>query len=158
MKNLRHRALTATASFALLASVAGCEASAGGGDDFTQAYDSYLNKCSSCHAPGADGANTGTESSLDFSTVDTARATLRGSAKGLTGNQAACNDVPFVVAGKPEQSLLMATLDADVRKNLDIAGKAGCDADGVSDMTIRVGGPDADAISKLRTWIADGAN
>lgn len=158
MMNARRRFPTALAAIALAAATAGCETSAATGDDFTQAYDSYLNKCASCHAPNAAGKTTGTESSLDFSTVDTARATLKGSAKGLTGNQAACNDVPLVVAGKPEQSLVMAALDADVRKNFDIAGKAGCDVDGVSDMTIRVGGPDADAISKLRTWIADGAN
>ncbi len=158
MTTLRRRVSTATASLALLTSIVGCEATAGSGDDFTQAYDSYLNKCANCHAPGVDGKTSTTESSLDFSTVDTARSTLKGSAKGLTGNQAACNDVPFVVPGKPEQSLVMAVLDADVRKGFDIAGKAGCDADGVTDMTIRVGGPDADAIAKLRTWIADGAN
>ena len=136
---------------------AGCE-TIGASDEFTEAYDGYLNKCASCHAPAAPGATAGTESSLDFSTVDTARASMRGGkAKGLTGNFASCNSVAFVVAGQPAQSLLMAVLDEDVRQNFDTPGHSGCDSSAISDMTIRVGGPDATAIAQLKTWIENGA-
>lgn len=162
MRNLRLRSALLVPMWlgsALLgtAALSGCEAVAAG-DDFTQAYDSYLNKCASCHAPGAAGATAGIETTLDFSTADAARASLKtGSAAGLTGNQAACNGVPFVVAGKPEQSLLMAVLDENVRQNLDLASHAGCDGTAATDMTIRVGGADADAIAKVRAWITAGA-
>ncbi len=144
------------ALLATLVAAAGCEAVAAG-DDFTVAYDGYLNKCASCHSPG--NQPSGAESSLDFSTADTARASLKGgSAAGLVGNQAACNGVPFVVAGKPGESLVMAVLDETVRQNFDNASAAGCDGSGaISDMTVRVGGSDADAIAKLRAWIEAGA-
>ncbi len=61
------------ALLATLVAAAGCEAIAAG-DDFTAAYDGYLNKCASCHSPG--NQPSGAETSLDFSTADTARATL----------------------------------------------------------------------------------
>ncbi len=134
-----------------------CETELAGGDDFTAAYDDWLHKCSACHTPAAAKAVPGTESSLDFTTVETARASLRGGAKGLIGNFAGCNDVAFVVPGKPEQSLVMAAIDSDVRTAFDVAGTPGCSSDAISDMSIKVGGPNAAAIAKVRAWIAAGA-
>ncbi len=152
----------ASAGLALLAALSAtplvaCVPELDGGDDFTQAYDSWLHKCSACHTPAASSAVPGTESSLDFSSADKARASLRGGAKGLTGNFAGCNDVAFVVPGKPEQSLLMAAIDSDARATFDVAGKPGCSSDAISDMAIKVGGPDTVAIAKVRAWIAAGA-
>jgi hypothetical protein len=148
----------AIAGIALAAlALTGCEA-VGAGDDFSAAYEGYLNKCASCHAPDAAGKGPGTETSLDFSTEAAARASIQGgNAAGLTGNFAGCNGTPFVVAGNPDQSLIIAVLDEDVRQNFDLSSHSGCNKDSISDMTKWVGGPDADAIAKLKAWVQAGA-
>lgn len=151
----RIRRLAAALSVAALA--CGCEAAAPEGDEFDQAYTSYLHKCADCHAPGASGKTEKTETSLDFSTAATARATLQGGkATGLKAPEDVCNGAPFVVAGKPEQSLLIAVIDADTRSKFDAPAHPGCDQDGIRDMTKWVG-PNADAVAKLKAWITAGA-
>ena len=138
----------------------GCETEPGAaGDDFSVAYDGYLNKCANCHAPQAPGKASDTEKTLDFTSVDTAKSTLAtGKASGLVGNPAACNGVPFVVAGKPGQSLIVAVLDADVRTTFDLPSHPNCDNDAITDMGLKVGGgPDAVALDALKSWITAGA-
>ncbi len=140
-------------------SVAGCETELTSGDEFSQTYDSYLSGCANCHAPSAPGKTSDTEQALDFSTAETARTTLRtGVATGLTGNPSACNGVPFVVAGKPNQSLLLAVLDADARKTFDLPSHPNCDNDAITDMAVKVGGaPNSIDLDNLKTWITNGA-
>ena len=137
----------------------GCETDLSGGDDFTVAYNGYLNKCANCHAPQAPGKASDTEKTLDFTSADTARSTLAtGTASGLVGNPAACNGVPFVVAGKPGQSIVVAVLDAEARKTFDLPSHPNCDNDAITDMGLKLGGaPDAAALAALKSWITAGA-
>src|SRR4051812_2723477 len=84
----------------------------GGGDGGTpepkwsSLYATYLQGCANCHAPGAPGRTSDTETTLDFSTSAKGYQTVTtGMAAGLVGNQAACNGVAFISAGHPAQSL-----------------------------------------------------
>lgn len=140
------------------ATLGGCEVEPPG-DDFDTAYAGLLNKCSQCHAPGAPGGGGDEEKSLDFTSVVTARETLStGKASGLVGNTAACNGVPFVVAGKPEQSLVVAALDQNARKLFDLPSHPNCDNDAISDMALKLGGDvDAASLDALKAWITAGA-
>lgn len=142
--------VAALAGFCLV----GCEAE-GGGDEFDTTYTNYLSKCAGCHAPDAPGKGSDTEKNLDFTTAETARQTLStGKAAGLVGNPAGCNGVPFVVAGKPEQSLIIAVLDQDARKLFDLPSHPNCDNDAITDMALKVGGaPEATDLAALKTWI-----
>jgi mono/diheme cytochrome c family protein len=134
-----------------------------GGSDTTNAtafgklYDAYLSGCANCHAPGALGRTSETEKSLDFSTEATAYATLKGTATGLVGNQQACNGAAFL-GSTYQESLLAAVLDEDVRAAFQAPGAAGCNADAVSDMTVRMpGAMPAGFLSDLQAWIDGGA-
>ena len=125
---------------------------------FAGVYEEYLVECANCHAPEALGATSDIEKSLDFSTEDSAYSTLMGSATGLSGNQAACNGVKFVVAGDPSSSLVVAVVDEDVRQAFDLSGNADCNADSISDMTVKVGfAPGSSFLDSLKKWIEDGA-
>jgi len=125
---------------------------------FTGVYEEYFVECANCHAPGALGATSDIEKSLDFSTEDSAYSTLMGSASGLSGNQAACNGVKFVVAGDPSTSLVVAVVDEDVRQAFDLPGNADCNADSISDMTVKVGfAPGSTFLDSLKQWIESGA-
>lgn len=136
----------------------------GGGDSgaqqnsFQWLYGSYLHKCAYCHSPTGPGRSSDIEQTLDFSTVDTAYNTItQGSAQGLQGNQEACNGVPFI-GPSYEKSLLAAVLDEDVRSNFSAPYNPGCDADAVSDMTLKVGQqPGAQFLGVLKAWIEAGA-
>ncbi|GEM_PF-1666273 len=140
--------------------VAGCETESTGVEaNVTSLHDNYLHKCASCHAPAAAGRTSDTEQSLDFSTAEMTSKSLReGKATGLKGNTAGCNDVPFVKAGKPELSLIVAVLDEDVRKAFDDPDHSSCDNTAISAMDIRAGGaPSAEFLTALKQWITDGA-
>jgi hypothetical protein len=136
----------------------GGDSSGDPGAHFSSLYSNYLNNCSQCHAPGAVGATSSTEKSLDFSTAATAYSTLTGKATGLSGNQQACNGVPFIVSGKPGSSLLVAVLDSGTRSAFDYSGTPGCDNNAISDMAFKTGKtPSAAFIAALKTWIQNGA-
>ena len=124
------------------------------GAGFDNLYSSYLNKCANCHAPNAMGRTPDTEKSLDFSTADTAFASLKGAAAGLQGNVLACNGVAFIGATY-ETSLLAAVLDENVRANF----KSGqCDQDAVTSMTNKLKvDPPAGFLDALKSWIDSGA-
>ena len=107
-------------------------------DTFTMLYETLGDSCRGCHAPGAVGAPVGTEATQDWSSVDSARSTLRGTASGLMGNFAGCNDVPFL-GDTPETSLLVAALDENVRAEFTLAEFPDCNADAISDMTLKIG-------------------
>jgi len=122
-------------------------------------HDSYLKHCANCHAPGAPGATSGTETSLNFSTVETTRRTLKGQAAGLTGNQQGCNGVPFLGATW-QDSLLAAVLDENLRPNFVAPGHPECNGatGAVSRMDIRISEPmPASFLADLRAWIEAGA-
>jgi hypothetical protein len=128
-----------------------------GGDAFTTIYESEpFQKCSSCHAPGAPGRTADIEKTQDWSTRDTAHSTLKGAASGMVGNFAGCNGVDFIGASA-EQSLLVASLDFDVRMNFEDPAHPDCTADAISDQTIKVGGVPDSLIQDLKDWIDSGA-
>lgn len=156
-----NRSLFATLAFSASALFTGCVTTTGSGDPephFSSLYADYLSNCRQCHAPGAVGATSTTEKSLDFSTQGAAYASLTGSANGLSGNQQACNGVPFIAKGKPGSSLLLAVVDASTRSAFDLTGNPGCDTNAISDMAFKVGkAPSAAFITALKTWIQNGA-
>jgi len=126
---------------------------------FSSLYSSYLNQCASCHAPGAPGRTSDIEQTLDFSTAATGYTTLTtGMALGLTGNQKGCNMTPFVVNGKPAQSLLVATLDSATRTAFDLPASPNCDSSAISDETVKVGSAPSEAfVVALKQWVTDNA-
>ena len=160
-------ALAAPLALGLLALTAGCPASTGDSPDagmvtasFTSLYGDYFGRCSRCHAPGGTGRTTDTEQTLDFSSRATALASIKsGSASGLVGNFAACNGVPFVAAGMPGKSLIVAALDQPTRQVIDLSpAHATCDVDTIGDMTVKVGSaPSAAFVDALKTWVTNGA-
>ncbi|MGZ6143159.1 MAG: hypothetical protein ACXWLM_07460, partial [Myxococcales bacterium] len=118
-------------------------------------YSTYLKNCASCHSPNGPGRTSDIESSLDFTSASTGYATVSGSAAGLSGNQAACNGVRFVVPGHPESSLLVAALVSSTRASF-VSG--GCDQDGITDETVKQGTAPPDGfVTALQQWITDGA-
>ena len=126
---------------------------------FSSLYADYFSNCAQCHAPGALGATSETEKTLDFSTQAKAYASLKSTASGLTGNQAGCNGVAFIQPDKPAMSLVVAALDSSTRKAFDLASNPSCDQNAISDMTIaKVGkAPSAEFLAALKTWIQNGA-
>jgi hypothetical protein len=161
---MKPASVAALALVALSSHLAGCSAAeeavggvtGGGAGSFDSVYTTVLAKnCKSCHGPSAPGNNPGTtESSLDFTTADTAYATLKGAAAGLTGNFSACNGVPFVVPGNAGASLLMASIDSTTRKAFS---SGGCNKDSVAAMESRSGTLTAVQIEAVRSWINGGA-
>lgn len=149
--------LLALSTTALL--MTGCDLAASSVEPkFSSLYGDYLSNCAQCHSPGAVGATSETEKSLDFSTQSKAYASLMGSATGLVGNQSGCNGVAFVQKDKPAMSLLVASLDSSTRSAFDLAGKPSCDQNAISDMTVKVGkAPSAAFVTALKTWIQNGA-
>lgn len=127
-------------------------------EGFTALYHtSSFQTCADCHAPNAPGFTEGTEATQDWSTRDTAYTSLQGEASGLIGNFAGCNGVPFIGA-TPEDSLLLAVFDDSVRAGFSLPEHPDCNADSISDMTLKIGGPlSATEMQLLRDWIADGA-
>lgn len=127
-------------------------------DAFTRIYQSpEFQKCGDCHAPGAPGRVAGIESTQNWSTRDAAYASLKGMASGLTGNFKACNGVPLL-GDSAETSLLVAALDPDTRMGFMSETTPDCNADAVSDMTLKLGGPLPPALlAQLKAWIDAGA-
>jgi hypothetical protein len=144
----------------------GCEATdddAGGadagnsGDTFTSVFSRMSSMCAGCHAPGAAGFVDGTEATMNWSSKSAAYASLKGTASGLTGNFADCNGVPLIGANAGS-SLVVASLDEDVRTVFDVAGFPNCDMTTISDMTLKIGGPlNAQLLADLKSWIDNGA-
>ena len=139
--------LLGVACLAALALTA-CEAEeglvdAGPEDSFTQLYNAIGSQCAGCHAPGAAGNTPGTEQTQDWSSAASARTSLQGTASGLMGNFEACNGVPFI-GDSVETSLLVAAFDEDVRADFTVASNPDCNADTISDMTLKIGGPLSD--------------
>jgi len=130
----------------------------GDGDAFTSIYESEeFQTCSGCHAPGAPGRVDGIETTQNWSTRDAAHTTLKRTAAGLIGNNAGCNGVPFLGA-TAEQSLLVASLDEDVRAGYDNPSFPGCTPDAIADQTLKIGGPlPAALLQQLKDWVNDGA-
>jgi hypothetical protein len=134
-------------------------ATPGGGDGatFTEIYNSDdFGECASCHAPGAPGKVAGTEATQNWSTKAAAYSSLQGKASGLVGNFAGCNGVPFLGA-TAGQSLLVASLDGEVKAAYDNPSFPDCNADSISDQTIRVGAISASVLEDLKDWVDSGA-
>lgn len=127
-------------------------------DTFTQIYQSAsFQQCAGCHAPGAPGFTDGTEATQDWSTRDSAYQSLQGTASGLVGNFAGCNGVPFIGA-TPADSLLVAVFDEEIRAAFSLDGFPDCNADTISDMTVKIGGPlSTEEMTLLKDWINAGA-
>ena len=123
-------------------------------------YQNYLGSCKSCHAPGAPGRTAMMEQTLDFTSATTAFTTLTtGKAAGLVGNQADCNTVPFVISGKPAQSLIVAVVDQPTRVAFDYPMAAKCDSSEITDETVKQGfAPPDTFVAALKQWITDGAS
>jgi mono/diheme cytochrome c family protein len=157
--------LTLLATLLSASLLTGCEAAedaidgaAGGGATFTALYDDYLNKCSACHAPGARDGFSNIDTTLDFSTRDTAYSTItNGSASGLSGSAGACNGVTYVGTSSAN-SLLLAVIDEDVRQAFDVSSNPGCDGDAIKDMTTTHVGeaPPAGFEADLKAWLDAG--
>jgi len=129
----------------------------GGGGAFDRIYTELGPTCSECHAPGAPGRVEGTEATQDWSTRDRALTTLRGTASGLIGNFQGCNRVPLLGASADE-SLLVASLDEDVRRAFSLADFPDCTADAISDQTVWImGGLPDGLLDDLKEWIDAGA-
>ncbi|HEU4577220.1 MAG TPA: hypothetical protein VFS67_03125 [Polyangiaceae bacterium] len=131
---------------------------ASSGRSFTHLYQSSeFQTCSGCHAPGAPGRTEGTEATQDWSTRDRAYATLHGTASGLSGNFSGCNGVPFL-GESAEQSLLVAAFDEEVRAAFQSPAVPSCDADAISDQTLKLGGPlPPSLLAELKAWVNAGA-
>jgi hypothetical protein len=133
------------------------EGSEGGSADFDSVYAELGQPCSECHAPGAPGRTEGIEATQDWSTAASARRTLRGNASGLIGNFADCNGVPLV-GDSAEESLLIASLDENVRRSFSLADFPDCTADAISDQTVWImGGVPDSVLDDLKEWIDAGA-
>jgi hypothetical protein len=130
----------------------------GGGDaDFGSIYAELGPSCSECHAPGAPGRTEGIEATQDWSSRDRALTTLRGNASGLIGNFQDCNGVPLLGASA-EESLLVASLDENVRRSFSLASFPDCTADAISDQTVWImGGLPDSVLADLKDWIDAGA-
>lgn len=124
-------------------------------DTFSQLYQSVGTACAGCHAPGAPGFTDGTEATQDWSSRDSAYNALQGMASGLIGNFEGCNGVPLV-GDSPETSLIVAAFDEQVRAEFALAAFPDCNADSISDMTLKVGRQlTADERSLLRTFVME---
>jgi hypothetical protein len=131
----------------------------GGGDggDFASIYAELGSSCSDCHAPGAPGRTQGIEATQDWSTAESARRTLRGDASGLIGNFAGCNGVPLLGASA-DQSLLVASLDDDVRASFELADHPDCTGDAISNQNLKLSEPvSGSVLQDLKDWIDAGA-
>jgi hypothetical protein len=149
--------LLGAACLAALALTA-CEAEDGlvdGGpqDTFTQLYAAIGSQCGSCHAPGAPGNTEGVEQTQDWSSPESARASLQGMASGLIGNFQDCNGVPFI-GDSVETSLLVAAFDPDVRADFTVASNPACNADTISNM-LEKSPISADEVALLKQFVME---
>ena len=125
---------------------------------FTSVYEDYFDGCANCHAPGAPGATSDIEKTLDFSSRDSAYDSIMSTASGLVGNQEACNGVSFVVPGNSSSSLIVAVVDEDIRQGFDLSSNPDCNVDSISDMTVKMGfQPDSSFLNNLKSWVDKGA-
>jgi hypothetical protein len=133
------------------------EGGEGGDADFGSIYAELGPSCSECHAPGAPGRTEGIEATQDWSTAASARRTLDGNATGLIGNFSGCNGVPLLGASAG-QSLLVASLDDDVRANFELADHPDCTGDAISNQNLKLSEPVSDSVLQdLKDWIDAGA-
>jgi hypothetical protein len=140
------------------AGAAGSGGGSGAGATFSNIYAaSAFQKCAGCHAPNAPGKVDGTESTENWSSRASAYASLKGKAMGLIGNFSGCNGVPFLAASA-DNSLLVAAFDADVRANFMNSDFPDCNADAISDQTLKLGSPLPDPLlQQLKDWVNAGA-
>ncbi len=127
----------------------------GEGATFTSIYDAIGEDCAGCHAPGAPGRTAGIEGTQNWSSRSAALSSLRGDASGLIGNFAACNGEPLL-RSSAEQSLLVASLDSDVRAAFESPDNPDCNGDAVSDQTLRVD-VSGSVLQDLKDWVDSGA-
>ncbi|WP_428265684.1 hypothetical protein [Haliangium sp.] len=128
-------------------------------DTFTQIYQSStFSTCSQCHAPSAPGFTDGTETAQDWSSRDAAYMSLTtGTAAGLIGNFEGCNGVPLV-GDSPEESLIVAAVDENIRASFSLTNFPNCDSDAISDMSLKIGAAFSTSdVDLLKQWITDGA-
>ena len=131
------------------------ELAPGEGGSFTSIYDAIGEDCAGCHAPGAPGRTQGIEGTQNWSSRSAALSSLRGDATGLIGNFAACNGEPLL-RPSADQSLLVASLDSDVRANFESPDNPDCNGDAVADQTLWVGVSDS-VVQDLKDWVDSGA-
>lgn len=125
----------------------------GGDEAFTEIYESaYFQECSGCHAPGAPGRREGIEATQDWSTRDTALASLQRNASGLIGNFAGCNGEPLI-GPSSDRSLLVAVFDENVRENYESVSVQSCIPDAIKDETLEVGAIPPALLQDLKDWI-----
>lgn len=137
---------------------AGSGGSGSGTASFASIFEAdEFQECSGCHAPGAPGRTEGMEATQNWSTRASAYSSLQGNASGLIGNNAGCNGVPFL-GDSAEESLLVASLDEDVRVAYDNPSFPDCNADAIADQTLKIGGPlPASLLAELKAWVDAGA-
>jgi hypothetical protein len=165
MKSPDQKTLLRTAMLVLLAGLpVACTETAlngadgGGTGDFASIYQtSTFQMCKECHAPDAPGKTAGTETTQNWSSSDTAFASLKGKAAGLVGNFAGCNGVPLV-GSTSSASLVVAVLDADVRAGFSVSAYPSCKAAAIPDETLmgRVGSVPSAVLQDLRDFIDGG--
>jgi hypothetical protein len=125
-------------------------------DAFAEIYATpTFQMCKDCHAPGADGATQGTETTQDWSSSSAAYNSLMGKAAGMIGNFAGCNGVPFVSA-TADRSLLVAVFDPDVRGSFSDPSHPNCKAAAITDETLRVGSVPSNVLQDLKDFIDGG--
>lgn len=106
---------------------------------FENVFDTAFKSCPTCHTPG------GLWAALDLSTPAVAYTGLLGASGDGSANSLTCDSRPFVTPGEPDESYLMAKLQADPDKRCQ-TGR----------MPFESGLP-ADQIELVRRWIEDGA-
>lgn len=123
--------------------------------NFESIYSSYLKTCADCHTAGST-AERDDVPGFDMATVDTAYQSLSQYVKLPRRN--GCSNLRFVVAGKPEQSFLLAIMDRDTNENFPAAASTDC---APAKHTTNLGGPattpSAATVSSIKTWISNGA-
>jgi cytochrome c553 len=122
---------------------------------FDSIYSSYLKSCADCHTAGST-AERDDVPGLDMTTADTAYQSLAKYVNLPRRN--GCNNLKYVVAGKPEQSFLLAIMDRETNeKFLDAASTECAPAKHTSNLGGPANTPSAATISSIKTWITNGA-
>lgn len=124
---------------------------------FQGLYDSYLKSCADCHYEGSE-AESNQVRDFDFSSADKAYASLTSRVNVQRDSSCLSLGLDYVVAGKPNQSYLLAVLDQSTNEGFSSATGSNCQP---LDHTVGLGGPAANPssgiISGLKTWISEGA-
>jgi hypothetical protein len=123
---------------------------------FQALYDSYLKKCSDCHVAGNEAENS--VPNFDFSSADRAYESLTANVNVPRSESCLNLNLPYVVAGQPSQSYLLAILDEGTNDGYEAATSSSCSP---LKHTAAFGGvaavPSAGVVAGLKTWISEGA-